>query len=200
MAILRGHHWGLLAAAAGAGGLIYWLAAGHRAPPAPEPPPAGAGAAALVTRGDVPVAITELGAAQSWQAVTIRAQVSGRLQQVAVQEGSDVRAGDLIALIDPAPYQAVLLQAQGTLRRDQAQLAIAKLDLDRYGQLTAENLISRQQIDAQRALVEELSGTVLSDQGAVDAAQVNLGYCRISAPVTGRVGVRLLDAGNLVSA
>jgi multidrug efflux system membrane fusion protein len=200
MAILRGHHWGLLAAAAGAGGLIYWLAAGHRTTLAPEPPAAVAVATALVTRGDVPVAITELGAAQSWQAVTIRAQVSGRLQQVAVQEGSDVRAGDLIALIDPAPYQAVLLQAQGTLRRDQAQLAIAKLDLDRYGQLTAENLISRQQIDAQRALVEELSGTVLSDQGAVDAAQVNLGYCRISSPVTGRVGVRLLDAGNLVSA
>jgi multidrug efflux system membrane fusion protein len=200
MATLRRHHLGLLAAAAVAGGLIYWLAAGHRGPMAPEPPAAVAVATALVTRGDVPVAITELGAAQSWQAVTIRAQVSGRLQQVAVQEGSDVRAGDLIALIDPAPYQAVLLQAQGTLRRDQAQLSIAKLDLDRYGQLTAQNLISRQQIDAQRALVEELSGTVLSDEGAVDAAQVNLGYCRISSPVTGRVGVRLLDAGNLVSA
>jgi len=200
MAILRRHHLGLLAAAVVAGGLIYWLAAGHRGAVAPEPPAAVAVATALVTRGDVPVAISELGAAQSWQAVTIRAQVSGRLQQVAVQEGSDVRAGELIALIDPAPYQAVLLQAQGTLRRDQAQLSIAKLDLDRYGQLTAQNLISRQQIDAQRALVEQLSGTVLSDEGAVDAAQVNLGYCRISAPVTGRVGVRLLDAGNLVSA
>jgi multidrug efflux system membrane fusion protein len=94
----------------------------------------------------------------------------------------------------------VLLQTQGTLRHDQALLAIAKLDLERYGQLTADNLISRQQMDTQRALVEELQGTVVSDQGTVDAAQVNLGYCRIASPVTGRVGVRLLDAGNLVSA
>ena len=197
---MRGYHWGLLAAAAVAAGIIYWLSAGHRVQAGPEASVAVAVATAPVVRADVPVAVTELGAVQSLQGVTIRAQVSGRLQQVAVQEGSDVKAGDLIALIDPAPYQAVLLQTQGTLRHDQALLAIAKLDLERYGQLTAENLISRQQIDTQRALVEELQGTVVSDQGAVDAAQVNLGYCRITSPVTGRVGVRLLDAGNLVSA
>jgi multidrug efflux system membrane fusion protein len=189
-----------LAVAGVGGGLIYWLQLGHRRATGPEAPAPVAVATAPVVRADVPVAIRELGAVQSLQAVTIRAQVSGRLQQVSVQEGSDVKAGDLIALIDPAPYQAVLLQAQGVLRHDQAQLAIAKLDLERYGQLTAQNLISRQQIETQRALVDELSGTVLSDQGAVDAAQVNLGYCRIVSPVTGRVGVRLLDAGNLVSA
>jgi multidrug efflux system membrane fusion protein len=183
-----------------AAGLIYWLSAGHRVQAVPEASMAVAVATAPVVRADVPVAVTELGAVQSLQGVTIRAQVSGRLAQVAVQEGSDVKAGELIALIDPAPYQAVLLQTQGTLRHDQALLAIAKLDLERYGQLTADNLISRQQMDTQRALVEELQGTVVSDQGAVDAAQVNLGYCRITSPVTGRVGVRLLDAGNLVSA
>jgi multidrug efflux system membrane fusion protein len=200
MARLRGHHLGLLAAAAVGAGLVYWLAVGHRERAGPEAPVAVAVATAQVVRADVPVGVTELGAVQSLQSVTIRAQVSGRLQQVTVREGSDVKAGDLIALIDPAPYQAVLLQAQGTLGHDQALLAIAKLDLERYGQLTADNLISRQQMDTQRALVQELQGTVLSDQGAVDAAQVNLGYCRISSPVTGRVGVRLLDAGNLVSA
>jgi membrane fusion protein, multidrug efflux system len=197
---MRGHHWGLLVVATIAAGLIYWLSAAHRGLAGQQATPAVAVAIAPVVRADVPVAVTELGAVQSLQGVTIRAQVSGRLQQVAVQEGSDVQAGDLIALIDAAPYQAVLLQSQGTLRHDQALLAIAKLDLERYGQLTAENLISRQQIDTQRALVEELQGTVVSDQGVVDAAQVNLGYCRISSPVTGRVGVRLLDAGNLVSA
>jgi multidrug efflux system membrane fusion protein len=197
---MRGYHWGLLAAAAVAAGLIYWLSAGHRVQAGPEAAVAVAVATAPVVRADVPVAVTELGAVQSLQGVTIRAQVSGRLQQVTVQEGSEVKAGDLIALIDPAPYQAVLLQTQGTLRHDQALLAIAKLDLERYGQLTADNLISRQQMDTQRALVEELQGTVVSDQGTVDAAQVNLGYCRIASPVTGRVGVRLLDAGNLVSA
>jgi multidrug efflux system membrane fusion protein len=191
---------GLLAIAAVGGALIYVLEGGHRRPTGAEAPVPVAVATAPVVRADVSVAVRELGAVQSLQAVTIRAQVSGRLQQVSVQEGSDVKAGDLIALIDPAPYQAVLLQAQGTLRHDQAQLAIAKLDLDRYGRLTAENLISRQQIETQRALVDELQGTVLSDQGVVDAAQVNLGYCRIASPVTGRVGVRLLDAGNLVSA
>src|SRR5271165_6608881 len=109
MATVRGHHLGLLAAAAVGGGLIYWLAAGHRGLSAPEVPAPVAVATALVVRADVPVAVTELGAVQSLQGVTVRAQVSGRLQQVAVQEGSDVKVGDLIALIDPAPYQAVLL-------------------------------------------------------------------------------------------
>lgn len=148
---------------------------------------------------DVPVSIQAIGAAQAWQSVTIRAQVNGRLQRVPVTEGAEVKQGDLIAEIDPAPYQAMLMQAEGALKRDQAQLELARLDLSRYRQLEAQNSISAQQVDTEQALVKQLEGTVLIDQGAVASAQVNLAYCRISSPVTGRVGVRLVDPGNLVA-
>ncbi len=180
-------------------GLAGGVALSRRRPVRLATAPAVAVSVATVTRASVPVAVSELGAAQPWQAVTIRTQVNGRLQRVVVQEGSDVKAGDLIAQIDPAPYRALLIQAQGALRRDQAQLEIARLDLERYRQLATVNSIAQQQVDATDALVKQLEGTVLSDQGAVDSAQVNLDYCTINSPVTGRVGVRLLDAGNLVS-
>ena len=178
--------------------VIFWLAFGHR-PPAPGAPLPVSVSAARAVLSDVPVSIQAIGAAQAWHSVTIRAQVNGRLQRVPVQEGAEVRQGDLIAEIDPAPYQAMLMQAQGALKRDQAQLELERLDLSRYRQLEAQNSISAQQVDTEQALVRQLDGTVLIDQGAVASAQVNLAYCRISSPVTGRVGVRLVDAGNLVA-
>ncbi len=195
---VKRNHWWMLAVALVAIGLIYWLTKRHNAGAATADLPVAV-STARVRLSDVSISITELGAAQAWQGVTIRTQVNGRLRRVAVHEGADVKAGDLIAEIDPAPYKAVLTQAQGALARDQAQLEIARLDLDRYTHLAAEDSIAHQQVDTQKGLVKELQGTVLIDKGAVASAQVNLDYCTIRSPVTGRVGVRLVDAGNLVA-
>ncbi|HTV78605.1 MAG TPA: efflux RND transporter periplasmic adaptor subunit [Steroidobacteraceae bacterium] len=190
---------GILMLAVLVAALCWWLAIGpHRAMQAPSPH-AVAVSAAKVAVADVPISIRAIGAAQAWQAVVIRTQVNGRLKEVAVREGSQVKAGDLIAAIDPAPYLALLTQAQGAFRRDQAQLELERLNLKRDVQLAEQDSIAVQAVDAQRALVLELEGTVLLDKGAIDAAQVNLNYCRITSPVTGRVGVRLVDAGNLVA-
>jgi len=149
---------------------------------------------------DLPVSITALGAAQAWTSVAILAQVSGKLLSVDFVEGTDVKAGQVLALIDPAPYRAILIQAQGALKRDEALLADAHLDLARYQALKAQSAIASQQVDTQAALVRQDEGTVLIDEGAVAAANVNLGWCRITSPVAGRAGVRLVDPGNLVSA
>lgn len=170
----------------------------------PSPPPAKVHAVPVtVARAaveDVPVAITALGAAQAWTSVTILAQVSGKLQSVNFAEGSDVKVGQVLAQIDPAPYRAALLQAEGALQRDRALLANARIDLARYKALVEQNAVSKQVYDTQAALVKQDQGTVLIDQGQVDAANVNLGWTRITSPITGRVGVRLVDPGNLVSA
>lgn len=181
-------------------GLVVWFITARAKPPAkPARAPSVSVATATVARKDIPVSINALGAAQAWQAVTIRAQVNGRLLSVPVREGGDVRKGDLLAEIDPAPYRAALLQAEGALARDRAALAQAKLDLKRYRTLVAQDSIARQTADTQAALVKQDEGTVMVDEGAVAAARVNLNYCRIFSPLEGRVGVRLVDAGNLVS-
>ncbi|HEV2703567.1 MAG TPA: efflux RND transporter periplasmic adaptor subunit [Steroidobacteraceae bacterium] len=161
--------------------------------------PSVAVSAAMVRRADLPVAIEAIGAAQAWQSDTIHAQISGRLLRVAVPEGTQVKAGDLIAQIDPAPFRAALLQSQGALERDQAQLDLARLELGRDRVLLSQDSIAVQQVDAQQAMVKGLEGTVRTDQGAVDAARVNLAYCTITSPISGWVGVRLVDPGNLVS-
>ena len=116
-----------------------------------------------------------------------------------VKEGAQVKKGQLLAEIDPAPYRAALLQAQGAERRDEAALEQARIDLQRYQTLLSQNSIAKQQVDTQAALVKQLEGTVMLDKGQVAAAQVNVNYCRIVSPVDGRVGVRLVDAGNIVS-
>jgi membrane fusion protein, multidrug efflux system len=168
-------------------------------PPAPAKPHAVPVTVAKATVQDVPVSINALGAAQAWTSVTVLAQVSGKLLSVDVPEGSEVQAGQVIAEIDPAPYRAALMQAEGALKRDRALLADARLNLARYRTLESENAIARQTADTQAALVQQDEGTVLVDQGTVAAANVNLGWCTIVSPVTGRVGVRLVDPGNLVS-
>lgn len=195
----RRRPWGLLLVAVVAAGLCAWLALAHRQRAAVPPAASVSVSAAVARRTDVAVTLQAIGAAQAWQADVIRAQVSGRLLKVPVREGSDVKAGDLLAQIDPAPFQAALMQAEGTLKHDQAELKLAQLNLKRYRALLEQNSIAAQQVDSQEATVEELEGTVLTDEGAVNAARVNLGYCTIVSPVAGRVGVRLVDQGNLVS-
>ncbi len=191
--------WGFIALGALALILFLWVIFGPKKPAEPPHRPPVAVTTAKVVVQDIPVSITALGAAQAWQGVTIRPQVTGVLVRVAFREGSDVRAGQLLAEIDSAPYRAVLMQAQGALRRDSALLKAARADLARYRQLAAQDSISRQQVDTQAALVEQHEGLVQIDQGAVAAARVNLNYCRIVSPVSGRVGVRLIDPGNRVS-
>jgi multidrug efflux system membrane fusion protein len=180
--------------------LFGWALFHKKAAPRTATPSVTAVAVGKVERRNVPVAINALAQAQGWQAVVVRAQVNGTLVQVPVREGSDVAKGDLIAEIDPAPFRAVLMQARGALRRDQAQLDLARLKLTRYRQLAEQHTIPALDVDTQAALVDQLEGAVMLDQGAVAAAQVNLNYTRIVAPITGRVGVRLVDAGNIVSA
>ena len=188
---------------AGLGVLAILIVAGvlllrHPAKPAPPPSiPVNVAKAAAI---DLPVSITALGAAQAWTSVTVLAQVSGKLLSVNFAEGTDVKAGQLLAQIDPAPYQAVLTQAQGALKRDQALLANARLDLDRYTNPGRRQRHRRP--DGRHAARPGQAGRRHrpDGQGAVAAAQVNLGWCRIVSPIAGRVGVRLVDPGNLVSA
>jgi multidrug efflux system membrane fusion protein len=155
-------------------------------------------ALAEAQQGDMPVTINGLGTVTPLAMVTVRTQISGQLIQLGFQEGQEVNQGDFLAQIDPRPYQAALDQAQGQLLRDQAQLANARRDLARFNRLVAENSIAQQQRDTQEALVHQLEGTVATDQGMVDNAKLNLAYCRIVAPVSGRVGLRQVDAGNYV--
>ena len=131
--------------------------------------------------------------------ITVQTQIAGTLEKVDFTEGQTVHKGQLLAEIDTRPYVVQLAQAEGQLARDQASLADAQLDLKRYQTLKAQDSISGQQVDTQAALVKQDEGVVKIDQGAVATAQINLGYCRITAPVSGRVGLRLVDPGNLVS-
>ena len=156
-------------------------------------------AVARVTPGDIQIRIPALGTVTTLANVTIRTQISGTLQRVLFTEGQLVHEGEVIAQIDPRPYEAALQTAQGNLRRDQALLADARLDLTRYANLVKEDSIAQQTLDTQRALVDQYSGTIESDEGAVKTAQVNLIYTRIVSPVTGRVGIRAVDQGNYVT-
>lgn len=151
-------------------------------------------------RSDIDVRLQALGTVTALQTATVRPRVDGLLTRIRFTEGQSVRAGDVLAEIDARPYQVALAQAEGQLARDQAQLANARVDLARYEQLVADDAAPRQQLDAQAATVRQLEGTVKTDQAAVAAARLNLGYTRITAPVSGRIGLRQVDAGNLVNA
>lgn len=159
------------------------------------PVPVGVARAVL---SDVRVRLDALGAVTPLATVTVKPQVSGILDTINFQEGQMVKAGDVLAEIDPRPYRAALDQAKGQLARDQAQLANAKVDLGRYQALNAQKAISGQTLATQQALVRTDDGTVKADAAAVEAAAVNLAYCTITSPVAGRVGLRQVDVGNLM--
>ena len=183
------------------GGAAWYLI--HR--PAPKGP-GGPGGGARVTvgeatarRADVPVYIDALGTVTPVATITLRPQVSGVLTQVLFTEGQMVTKGQLLAQIDPRPFQQALMQAQGTRQRDEAQLANARITLQRYQTLLAQDSIARQDVDTQAALVQQLEGTVTSDRASEKTAQLNLDFTRVTAPISGRVGLRVVDAGNVVS-
>jgi len=154
---------------------------------------------AAVAHADIPITIDALGTVTPSATVTVTPQVSGVLTKVPFQEGQMVRAGQLLATIEPRPFELALMQAQGQLQKDEAQLDAAKVTLDRYQALLAQDSIARQDVDTQAALVKQLQGTVLGDQASVGTARLNLQWTRITAPVSGRVGLRSVDVGNLVS-
>ncbi len=154
---------------------------------------------ATATSGDIQLRIPALGTVTPLATVTVRTQISGIMQKILFTEGQIVHQGDSLAQIDPRPYEAALQQMEGNLRRDQALLADAKLDLTRYEGLVKEDSIAQQQLDTQRALVDQYTGTIQSDEGQVKTARVNLLYTHIVAPVTGRVGLRQVDQGNYVT-
>jgi multidrug efflux system membrane fusion protein len=156
-------------------------------------------AVATVTPGDIQIRIPALGTVTTLANVTVRTQISGTLQKILFTEGQLVHSGDVLAQIDPRPYEAALQTAQGNLRRDQSLLANARLDLKRYEGLVKEDSIAAQQLDTQRALVDQYVGSIESDEGQVKTAQVNLAYTRIVSPVSGRVGIRQVDQGNYVT-
>ncbi|HUI97016.1 MAG TPA: MdtA/MuxA family multidrug efflux RND transporter periplasmic adaptor subunit [Xanthobacteraceae bacterium] len=161
----------------------------------PQPPVA----TTAVQSGDVDININALGTVTSLATVTIRSQISGYLMRVAFKEGDIVKKGDLLAEIDSRPYQLALSQAEGALKRDQAMLQSAQLDLERYTNLAKTNAIPRQQLDQQAALVQQDQGNVIADQAQIDTARLNITYCHIVAPVSGRLGLRQVDQGNYVT-
>jgi multidrug efflux system membrane fusion protein len=160
------------------------------------PIPVGLAAAA---KGDIPIVIKALGTVTPLATVTVKAQITGQLTQVEFTEGQSVKQGELLAVVDPRPYVVALQQAQGTLDKDQALLKNALIDLQRYKTLVAQDSIAHQQYDTQAALVSQYQATIVTDQALVDNAKLNLVYTRIIAPVSGRIGLRLVDQGNYVT-
>ncbi|PHV06878.1 efflux transporter periplasmic adaptor subunit [Janthinobacterium sp. BJB412] len=203
-----------VAAMAGLGGLAWYLThpatgAGGATQGAGGPGgPGGAGGrrggasttvgVATAEHADVPVLLDALGTVTAAATSTVRPQVSGILQKVLFKEGQMVKAGQVLAQIDPRQFEMALLQASGQRQRDEAQLENAKLTLERYRTLITQDSIARQDVDTQAALVKQLEGTVMTDRAAEGMARLNLGYTKVVAPIGGRVGLRVVDVGNLV--
>jgi multidrug efflux system membrane fusion protein len=164
------------------------------------PRPAISVAVAPVKQQDVPVYLSGLGSVTAFNTANLKSRVDGQIMKVTVREGQDVREGELLIEIDSRPYQVQLEQMQAQLFRDQAQLRDAKLNLDRYTSLIPSGSIAQQQVDTQKATVDQLDGTVRTDQAQIDNAKLNIIYCHITAPFNGRVGLRQVDPGNIAHA
>jgi multidrug efflux system membrane fusion protein len=170
---------------------------------AQSPPPSGSGVpvtAGTVETTDVPVFLSAIGTVQAFNMVTIKSRVDGQIVTVAFSEGQDVKAGTALIQIDPRPYQALLDQAMATKQKDEAQLASAQSDLVRWAELVPQGVKSRQTYDQQKALVQQYQATIKADEAQIETARLNLSYADIRAPIDGRLGMRLVDAGNMVRA
>ena len=198
--------WFVVIAGVAGGGWYWWT---HRASPAAKgrqtaasqgvaPTPPQSVGSATIDRGDIRVVLNELGTVTPLATVVVKTQLNGPLVEVGFKEGQVVQKGDFLAQIDPRPYQVALEQAQGQLAHDQGLLQQAQTDLKRYQTLGKQDSIAQQQVDDQKYLVAQYTGTVQTDQGAVDSAKLNLTYAHIVAPVTGQVGLRQVDPGNYV--
>jgi membrane fusion protein, multidrug efflux system len=163
-----------------------------------QPVPVGV---ATAEKRDMPVYLTGLGSVTAFNTVSVKSRVDGQLVQVTFKEGQFVKKGQLLALIDPRSYEVALSQAQATMFRDQAQLRDARLNYERFKTLLQQSgAMSQQQVDTQRAAADQLEGAVRADQAQIDQQKLNLVYCHITAPIGGRVGIRLVDVGNIVHA
>ena len=162
-------------------------------------PPSTTVGVATATKSDLPVVLDALGTVTAASTVTVRPQVSGILKELKFKEGGMVKAGQVVALIDPAQFEMALMQATGQRQRDEAQLENARLTLKRYQTLLGQDSIARQDVDTQAALVKQLEGTVMTDRAAEGTARLNLGYTKVVSPISGRAGLKVVDIGNLVS-
>ena len=157
-------------------------------------------AVATATKGDIPVYLRAPGTVAAFNTVTVHSRVDGQLMSVAFKEGQFVREGEVLAEIDPRPFQVQLEQAEGQLAHDQALLKDAQLNAERYTKLYNEGVLSQQQANTQQATAAQYIGMIKTDQGMIDSAKLNITYCRIISPISGRIGLRLVDAGNIVHA
>src|SRR5882762_5417477 len=192
--------WLLVLVAVGGGAAFTsrrYALARSKAAQAPRSPPPLVVTVARASQGDIGVHLDGLGTVTPIATVTVKTRVNGQLMSVDYREGQMVRQGEVLAEIDPRPFQAVLVQAEGQYRRDVATLKGARVDLVRFRNLFARDALQKQQLDDQVALVQQLEGTVKFDEGQIQSAKVNLVYCRIASPVSGRVGLRLVDPGNI---
>jgi len=196
-----------LIALAALGALVWYLThpaggaagSGRAGPGGRGGPPATTVGVATAQPADIPVTLEALGTVMASATATVRPQVSGVLQKVLFTEGQIVKAGEVLAVIDPRQFEMALMQATGQRQRDEAQLENARITLQRYRTLLAQDSIARQDVDTQAALVKQLEGTVRTDRAAEGTAKLNLEYSRVVAPIGGRVGLRAVDIGNVVS-
>jgi len=203
----NGWVWILVILVLAGGGYYYYKSRGpteSKAAPAPGGRAAALGpvsvAVTTAMKEDVPYYLSGLGSVTAFNTVTVKSRVDGELQKVYFQEGQFVKEGDLLAELDPRPFVVALSQMEGQLARDSATLVDAKLDDARYVELNKEGVIAAQQVDTQKATVGQLEGAVRADQAQIDNQKLQLVYCKITAPLSGRVGLRLVDQGNIVHA